>query len=351
MKKLWKIGILFTSILVIALAFPITVSAAPLEDDRTVFGSSYTLESGRILDGDLNVFGGVVNVEEDAAVTGDMFVLGGLVNINGTIEGNLTVLGGTVTLGSDAVIEGDLFAPGSYLDQEEGAEVRGDLVESWDVPWSEEFDFPFFFQPDIIRSPQTRLFSIVTSIGRGIALTLVLVALGALLLLAMPKPVETMTDALMKAPWHILGYGALTALVMVVGGVLLSLTICLIPVVILAGLTFALAILAGWLTLGYILGKKLAQSVFKATWHPVLSAAIGNLILYLLSVGLNLIPCLGSFIVFVAGLFGLGMVVVTLFGTRTYPRDGSQGIEEPILLNEADDNTSQDAEGEQPPED
>jgi len=212
MKKLWKIGILFTSILVIALAFPITVSAAPLEDDRTVFGSSYTLESGRILDGDLNVFGGVVNVEEDAAVTGDMFVLGGLVNINGTIEGNLTVLGGTVTLGSDAVIEGDLFAPGSYLDQEEGAEVRGDLVESWDVPWSEEFDFPFFFQPDIIRSPQTRLFSIVTSIGRGIALTLVLVALGALLLLAIPKPVETMTDALMKAPWHILGYGALTAL-------------------------------------------------------------------------------------------------------------------------------------------
>jgi len=333
MKKITKLSVSLITVLVLAMVFPLSVSAAPVEDDRTVLGSSYTLESGRILDGNLNVIGGVVDIEEDASITGNMFVLGGLVNVDGTIKGDLVALGGTITLEENAVIEGDLFSPGSYVSQDEGAVVQGDLIQSWDVPWT-DFELPMINQPNIIRTTRVRGLSLINTIGQFVATTLVLVALGALMLLVMPKPAETMTAALTNKPWHILGYGALTAFVMLIGGIMLSITICLIPVVILVGLAFGLAALAGWLALGYELGKRMAESIFKATWHPVLSATLGNLVLYILSRGLGIIPCLGWFLVFVTMLFGLGMAVVTLFGTNSYPRNKAETEQEQIILNE-----------------
>lgn len=153
------------------------------------------------------------------------------------------------------------------------------------------------------------------------------------MLLVMPKATEVMTDALIAEPWHILGYGALTALVMLIGGLILTITICLIPVVIIVGLAFALAILAGWLALGYELGKRIAASIFNASWHPVISAAVGNLVLFLIAKSLDLIPCLGGFLVFVAMIFSLGMAVVTLFGTKPYPRkDDAVGKDQVVLF-------------------
>jgi hypothetical protein len=141
-----------------------------------------------------------------------------------------------------------------------------------------------------------------------------------------------MTTALESQPWVMLGYGALTAFVMLIGGIILSITICLIPVVILAGMAVALAVLVGWLILGYELGKRISESLFKATWHPVLSAALGNFLLYLIAAGLDLIPCLGGFLVLIASLFGLGTTVVTLFGTNAFPRGTGEKNEEKILL-------------------
>ena len=317
MFKLRKLSIVLTLVVILSLAIPMAVSAAPVEDDRTVFGSNYTLESGRILDGNLNVIGGVVDIEEDAAVNGDMFVLGGLVSIDGTIEGNLTVVGGTVTLEKNAVIEGNLISPASYINRKSGAVVEGNQVKGWDfrgidIP-TRNSSWPSFM-------PGFRIVPVITRIGRTVATTLVLLGLAALMLLIMPKATETMTGALIAQPWSVLGFGALTALVMVVGGIILTVTICLIPLVLLAGLAVALGVLAGWLALGYELGKRMASDIFKTEWHPVLSAVLGNLVLYLLALGLGLIPCLGGFLVFVAMLFALGISVVTLFGARPYPR-------------------------------
>jgi len=332
MKKIKKIFLLMTFVLLLSLVFPISVSADSLEEDRTIFGSSYTLESGRILNGNLNVLGGVVEIEEGATVQGNVLVLGGLVNINGIIEGDLTAVGGTIYLEENAIIQGDVNSPGSYINQDPGAVVEGRQTDSWNIPWT-NMELPKIFQPAPFNTPQVRLIPIITRIGRGTAFGLVMVALGALLLLVMPRSADVMGKALMAEPWHILGFGALTTLVMLVGGVLLAITICLIPVVILIGLVFCLAVLVGWLTLGYELGKKMASSIFKADWHPVLSAVIGNLVLYLLARGLELIPCLGGFLVFLAMVFSLGMAVVTLFGTNPYPRTTTGENLEPIILN------------------
>jgi cytoskeletal protein CcmA (bactofilin family) len=322
MNKIKWFSLTFAIVLAIALVFPTTVSADSLPDGRTIFGDSFTLNSGEILDGDLSVFGGVVEIQSDATVKGSVFVLGGVVTINGTIEGDMTVIGGTVTLEENTLIKGNLTSPASYINRMPGAVVEGNSVEGLNFPGL-NIDIPAIPDPQITPQPIVQVVPTITGIARTIGMLLVMVSLGALMLLIMPKSVETMTSALVARPWHVLGFGALTGLVMIVGGVILALTICLIPVVVLVALAVGLATLAGWLVLGYELGKRIASGIFHAEWHPVLTAAIGNLVLYLLSRGLTEIPCLGSFLVVVAALFGLGTAVVTLFGTKPYPQMGA----------------------------
>ena len=331
MKNLQKILLILTGVLIIALVLPYQVFASPIEDDRTIFGETYTLESGRILNGDLNVIGGIVDIEEDATINGNVIVIGGLVTINGTVTGDLTAIGGTVNLEENAVIQGNLISPASYINRDPGALIEGDQIERWAIPWT-DLNLPDFNPGTTIRTPRIQILNIANRVGRWIAFSLIMTGLGALLLLIMPESVDVMTKAVETQPWQILGFGALTAFVMLFGGLILTITICLIPIVILLGLAFGLAILVGWLTLGYELGKKISQNLFNTTWHPVLSAAVGNILLYLIASGLDLIPCLGGFLVFVAMLFGLGMVVVTLFGTNPYPRGTGIDSKEQIVL-------------------
>ncbi len=306
--------------IILALLVPApVVQAAPIEDGRTIFGESYTLKGGETLNGDLNVFGGVVNVMEGAIVTDNILVVGGVVTVDGTVQGNVTAVGGTVTLSDNAYIQGDLVSPGSYVNVSESATILGDIIHDWTFP-NTDIEIPNVPAPQVVQSQGSGLISAFTRIAREIGQLLAIVALGALLLLILPKSADVMTQALIAQPWTMLGFGALTAVVMAIGGVILSLTICLIPVVALSGLAFAIALLVGWLALGYELGKRMASSIFKTTWHPVLTAVLGNLVLYLLARLLWIIPCLGWTLVILTALFGLGMAIVTLLGTNPYPR-------------------------------
>jgi hypothetical protein len=257
-------------------------------------------------------------------------VVGGVVTVDGTIEGDLTAVGGTVSLTSTALIQGDLVSPGSYVNTDEGASIQGDIIQGWSLP-NTNFQIPDATPPQIVQ-PSYGIVSVFTRIAREIGQLLAIVALGALLLLILPKPVEVMTQSLRSNPWIMLGFGALTAVVLVIGGAVLALTICLIPVVVLAVMAFVLATLAGWLALGHEVGKQMASSIFKTSWHPVLTAVIGNLTLYILARGLWMIPCLGWTVVILVALLGLGMAVVTLFGTNPYPRTAASAKPEQEVL-------------------
>ncbi len=331
MKKIVKFLIVVNVLLMFVFAFPSSVSAEALTDGQTIFGDDYTLESGRILNGDLTVIGGVVVIKNEATVKGDVFVVGGVVKVNGTIEGSLSAIGSTVTLDENALIEGDLNVPGSHVTRSSGAEVEGDQITNWVSPL-EDFDFPMVTTPTIVRRDRF-VMPVINSIGRFLGMTLLVSALGALLLLIMPKSAERMAQALTAKPWELLGYGALTGLAFVVAVLILTITICLIPVAALLGLAFGLAMLLGWVTLGYEFGKLIVEGIFKSHWTAIPTAVIGNLSLYVLSRTIRLIPCIGGFLVMVISLFGLGMVVVTLFGKKSYPRKNGENIIEPIVLN------------------
>jgi hypothetical protein len=339
MKKIIKVVLALNVLLIFMLAFPTGVSAAPLADGRTVFGDDYTLESGRILEGDLTVIGGMADIENNATVRGDVFVVGGVIKVDGTIEGTLSAIGSTVTLNENALIEGDLNVPGSQVTRDASAIVEGDQITSWSTPFG-NFDRPWVNNPRIVSRDRVIL-PIINRIGRAIGMTLLVMALGALLLLIMPKSTERMTQTLVAKPWEVLGFGVLTGFAFLVLVVILTITICLIPIAALLGLALGLALLVGWLTLGYELGKQIVGGIFKSHWTAVPTAVLGNFVLYVMSRAIRLIPCLGGFLVLLVALFGLGMVVVTFFGTKSYPRIEEVDENQPIILN-AENNKADD---------
>lgn len=332
MKKLIKFLLVVNVLLLLVFAFPSSVSAEALNEGQTIFGDDFTLESNHILDGDLTVFGGLVDLKPESTVKGDVFVLGGVVTVSGTIEGDLTAIGSTVTLDESALIEGDLNVPGSQLTRSSGAEIQGDQITNWVNPF-ENLDIPSINTPRILQR-NIFAFPFVNWIGRFIGMTLLMSALGALFLLAMPKKADRMAQALDTKPWTIFGYGVLTGLAYLGITFILIITICLIPIAILLALVFSLAILLGKLALGYKLGKLIVEGIFKSKWSAVPTAVIGNLSLHILVRAVRLIPCLGGFVALLISLFGLGLVVVTLFGSKSYPRSTEVKEEDYVVIND-----------------
>jgi hypothetical protein len=132
------------------------------------------------------------------------------------------------------------------------------------------------------------------------------------------------------------GVGLLSWIVGVSAIVLFTITCLLIPVGFLVGLGLILAGIFGWVVMGHLLGQRLEtvfqqQSSGAGRISPTLWTLIGVFILTAVVFGLNLLgslPCLGFFFWILAALAGLvvsstgvGAVVLTRFGTQSYPGD------------------------------
>jgi hypothetical protein len=100
--------------------------------------------------------------------------------------------------------------------------------------------------------------------------------------------------------------------------ILLTITIILIPVSLLGVLVVIVAVLFGWIALGLEVGRRIAD-VFKVHWHDALLAGLGTLVLSLVVNGIGAVPCIGWVAPFLVGLFGLGGVIITRFGSQAYP--------------------------------
>lgn len=305
--------VLFACLLALLLAFSATPVFAQGDGGRVVFGGSFTLESGEELDGDLVVFGGSVDMERRSRVDGSVVVMGGSARVAGEVGGDVVAFGGNVVLRSTAVVDGDLVTIGGNVQRDPGAVVRGSEVEGF------EFEgFPRFwtFPTRIYTSRWTdRWFSSIFNVFKAIFTALALAALGLLIVLFWPKQTKVAGQTILVAPLPSGGIGLLTGIVAVALMVLLAMTICLSPVAFLLGVALLAAGIFGWAAVGLLVGQRLLEAFKVRVITPLMAVAAGILLLSLLSA----IPCLGALIAFVAGCLGLGAVVLTRFGTQTYP--------------------------------
>jgi len=310
------------ALLLIAPASPVLANGG---DGVVRFGEDFTLESGEELDGDLVVFGGNVVLEEDSFVDGTVFIMGGSATVAGEVADELVVFGGNVELKSTALIGSDVVAWGGQVERAEGAVVKGNVLTGVTTG--------FFRGPRIVRvvplpptpgvmpfEAGTRFFfNTMMDIFKAIITALALMALSLLVVLFLPKQTEMVAQAVMAAPLPSLGVGFLTAVVAIALTALLVITVCLSPIALFIALATIAAGFFGWIAVGLLVGQKLLEGFKAQEPTPLLSVVIGVLLISLVSA----LPCLGFFVVVGVVSLGLGGVVLTRFGTMSYPEGQS----------------------------
>jgi hypothetical protein len=340
MNKSIKYLIIFVTL--VMLLIPSTAFARELFDDRVVAGGTFRLESGETLDGSLIIFGGTATTEADSVVEGDVVVLGGIVSVNGYVEGNLVGVGGVVNLNENAIVDGDLTTVAATLNRNPGAQVNGQVITGIDIPalsvLPSTIDIPSFtrFEPAISPAAFTfwRIFWFIFR-------TILWGALAALVTMFLPNQTTKVSDAIIDQPLTTGGVGLLAVIVVPIILVLLAITCILSPVSLLGALAIVIAWAFGRIAIGLEIGRRIAKS-FDKDWPVPLAAGVGTFGLALVvdSAG-TFIDCVGWLLPTVVGLFGLGGVILTRFGTSSYPPDqGAGSIDDTIVpaeLIEADE--------------
>ena len=281
------------------------VYAQDLSSDggRVIFGSNFTLESGDTFEGDLVVFGGNVTVEEEAELKGNLIVFGGTVRSNGDVKGDVVIIGGQVALEEKALVTVDVVTIGGQLQRAEGSVIEGDVVNN--IP--PNIQIPNGKIPSVpdAPSPNVRIdFNPITDVFWIFFWATVVSAFAMLLSLFWQPQLDRAGAAIVSQPLMTLAIGLLAVFV---GGILF---LTIIPPIIVA-----FAWLFGVVAMGSEVGGRFTKAI-NQNWSPVLTIGFGNFLLMLVGGAIGLIPCLGSFILFLLCLLGIGGAAITWFGTR-----------------------------------
>lgn len=336
MKK--KITVVLV-LMILMLAIPAGASAKadgymPVLDDRVVFGSTVTLESGEVLDGDIVIIGGVLRMEPESLVTGDVVAIGSSISVKGEISHNLVAIGGVLTLTDTAVVRGDLIAPGSVMKKDESAQVYGQLITSSRPIKIEGVEIPDVPEvPEVPEPPQVpqtesrtgfadRVEAVFTPVVNGLWFMFRLFAISAVavvLALFVPAQAKRTSNVIISQP--VLS-GVLGLLTIMIAGplmVLLSITVILIPVTLLLALALMFGLFFGWIAMGQEIGRRIGVSLGQ-DWSDAIQAGIGTFLLTFMVSGLNFIfwDVVGWMLGVLIASIGLGAVLMTRFGTRDY---------------------------------
>jgi len=313
--------ILIVCLLLFALLIPTTpVFADGPPGDKVVVGDTFTLPSGETLEGSLIVIGGDVTLEENSLVREDMVLTGGNAEVAGEIGGDLVVFGGRVHLQSTAVVNGQLVTIGGHVQRDEGAEVRGGEVEGFGGRYFPNLRFYRTYRwslPPEGQPVESWLFGRVMAAVRAVFFTLVIMALGVLVIIFLPRHTNQVARVVFSSPLPSLGVGFAVLVITAILATLLILTCCFSPFGILLLMALAVAVLFGWVAVGLMVGQRLLEAInVQQPISDVAAVLVGLLLITLLTY----VPCcLGFLFSIIVSSLGLGAVILTRFGTQEYP--------------------------------
>lgn len=287
-------------VIMAALLLPATAHAAPLEDDKVVFGGSYDLDEGEVLDGDLLILGGHVDIDNGARVKGNVTLVGGSAIIDGRVDGDVSQVGGSLVLDTNSHVYGDVINNGGSLDREDGALVDGKVrtgVRTIEVHRDRPGNFGSFILDGLLN-----LFVVFSSS----ALTVVIALLWQ-------KRLEVVGQAITTNPIMAGGTGLLVVGVSLPILIVIMFTLVLIPVSLIGFVLLAAAGAFGWAALSHEIGIRIS-GLANQEWSPALAAGLGSILIGIIYVGVAQIPCIGWAMQAMVGLIGLGAVTMTRFG-------------------------------------
>jgi hypothetical protein len=270
-----------------------------------IFGGSLVIPADEIRDGDVTIFGGSVVI--DGTVTHDVTVFGGSVNINGTVGHDVNVTGGSVHLGPNASVGHDVSTFGGSVERDPGARI------GHDVTISDNGGDGSRFLPDLGTALGLPGLPNFGGLGQlfGVWLSLGLVLIALVVQLFFPAQVAVAAAGLVERPLSSLGFGALTALAGLLIALLLAVTIILIPVSLALIVAMGAAWVFGWAAIMLAIGQRLVVALGWQT-TPLVTLLVGGV----LTAVIVSLPVVGGLIWLLGGMFALGAVTLTRFGTR-----------------------------------
>ena len=261
--------------------------------------------------------GNIVKVNQDITVpsgtTADsVVVLGGSATIAGTVRNAIVGVGADVTLQPSAQVgtagtAGDtsVIVVGGTLTRAPGATVVGDTTYE---PLSAARDAASsgFWRP--ISTPFAGL-SLIGWAGS----TLILVLVGLFVAAVLPRQTRASEERIAGHFWSSLGWGALTAIV-IVPVITLALVVTIVGILVAVPWVFAavLVFLFGYLAFGAFLGRALLRVVGYRRDNLMLSITVGVIASQLV----RLIPFAGAPIVSLMWMIGGGAAIAAFFTWR-----------------------------------
>ncbi len=230
-----------------------------------------------VVDGDVTIRG---------TVNGDVLVVKGDVTIRGTVTGDVVTVSGLATLGRRGRVAGDIVYADDKPVRAPGSQVGGEVTKF-----------------------QIGDASIFAAIGLWIAFTISLLLLGLVLLLLAPRAGEAVVRTGKDKPLIAALVGLLAFVLLPIIAIAACVTIIGLPL----GIVLLLLILPlyaiGYLTTALVVGRLILKKA------NILAFLVGLVILQLLT----LIPIAGGLIGFLATIFGLGVLLLSLLRARSQP--------------------------------
>jgi hypothetical protein len=245
-----------------------------------------------------------VTIREHETV-GDAVAIGSSLRVDGHVRGDAVALGGALVLGPTAVVEGDAVAAGGAIEVHPGAQLKGSQVSLPNAvggvgKWLSHVHA--HSQPWAGSTFWNVLFTAMRSLG--------LLVLGLLLLTFIPERVGTITGTMNARPWLSLAVGTALVAGLVPACVLLAITLIGIPLI-----PVVVAIVLGLLWLG---ATAVAARVGTGLPGSERRGVLLNFALGVLLIGLcDLVPWVGTLIVFTLSCAGAGAAVLSRLGSRT----------------------------------
>lgn len=271
------------------------IQRQPVQNDgpRNIFSGDFEVEEGQVVNGDVTVYSGDVEVkerghingnltvmsgnvkiDEDAVITGDLLAYSGDVELDGTIRGDLSSLSGNVRLDDAARIEGHLRVVSGALRRDEGATVLGNVIQGPSLRFPNAPSVP----APISRSNEPSFLSGVLALIGRLFMAALLTALAVLLVgglyYAKPELIARTRATLREqlALSVVVGVGVNLTLLFL--GLLLAITICLLPVALLPMLGLFAVNVVGWAVASQIVGERVV-AISRQQAQPVVSLLVG----------------------------------------------------------------------------
>jgi len=276
-----------------ALAAPAVASAASARSESesaiVVVSGDVTVARGEVVDG---VYLASGDTRIAGEVAGDVIVLSGDVLVSGRIDGNLFIADGEARLLPSAEVTGDVGYGDEHPAVALDARVHGD-VEKQDWPDAG---------------------SVFAGIGHfliWLAVTLSLLALGALLLLIAPRAADALHARSRERLGPTIAIGIAILIVLPVIAFLAAITLVGLPLAIGIGLSLLPLGAVAYLVSAYALGRRMVE----APRHRMLAFLAG---LGALRVAAY-VPVLGTVVGIAALVFGLGLIGTAIGAARESP--------------------------------